>query len=53
MLLVQPNAHIVGVPLLARVAQRRVEVDHLVIAVEGDLASSLSIFQMLSFIFTL
>ena len=45
MLLVQSDAHIVGVPLLARVAQRRVELDHLVIAVEGDLTSSCLYFK--------
>ena len=38
MLLVQPDAHVVGVPLLAGVAQGGVELDHLVVAVEGDLA---------------
>ena len=38
MLLVQPNAHVVGVPLLAGVAQGGVELDHLVVAIEGDLA---------------
>ena len=37
-LLVQPDAHVVGVPLLAGVAQGGVELDHLVVAVEGDLA---------------
>ena len=38
MLFVQPDAHVVGVALLAGVAQRRVELDHLVVAVESDLS---------------
>ena len=38
MLMLQPDAHVVGVPLLTGVAQRGVELDHLVVAVEGDLA---------------
>ena len=42
-LLVQSDAHVVGIPLLTGVAQGGVELDHLVIAIQSDLASSMLI----------
>ena len=43
MLLVQSDAHVVGIPLLTGVAQGGVELDHLVIAIQSDLASRMLI----------